>query len=70
MQFITTMTKWIDGPAGQVRFSWAGGPAAGPIWNADVYAPYLTEQAEVGQTAPDLPKWKEYCALNNGQWLS
>jgi hypothetical protein len=57
VQFITTMTQFFDGPAGQVRFNWAGGPAAGPLWNANIYAPYLTEQAQVGQTAPDLPKW-------------
>jgi hypothetical protein len=57
VQFITNMTTFFNGPAGQIRTWFNQGEAIGPQWDAYVYAPYLTEQAEAGQTAPDLPKW-------------
>ncbi len=57
VKFITTFTNFMNGPAGQIRTWYNMGGPIGPQWDAYVYAPYLTEQAQAGQSAPDLPKW-------------
>jgi hypothetical protein len=51
---------FFDGPGGQLRMWGNGGGVGNQIgtnWNNNVYNPYLTEIASVGQRAPDLPPW-------------
>lgn len=52
--------SFFDGPGGQLRM-WGNGSGVGnqigTNWNNNVYNPYLTEIASVGQRAPDLPPW-------------
>ena len=57
VSFMTALNTFFNGPGGQLRQWYNGGPAIGPSWQQNVYAPYLTEVAEQGQSAPDLPKF-------------
>jgi outer membrane receptor protein involved in Fe transport len=55
--FMAALNSFFNGPGGQVREWYNGGGRLGPDWQRNVYAPYLTEVAEEGQSAPDLPHW-------------
>jgi hypothetical protein len=57
---MANLHAFFDGPGGQLRM-WGNGGGVGNLigtnWNNNVYNPYLTELASVGQEAPDLPPW-------------
>jgi outer membrane receptor protein involved in Fe transport len=57
VQFMSQLNTFMSGPGGQLRMWYNAGSLTGPAWQENVYAPYLTEVAEEGQSAPDLPKW-------------
>jgi hypothetical protein len=56
--FIGEMTKWMNGPAGQVRMWWNGGSKVGDTWNSSIVAPYTVELNQLGKEAPEVSPWR------------
>lgn len=57
-KLMQTLSDFYNGPGGQIRQWYNGGPTLGSVWETTVNAPYLTIVAQQGQRAPDLPKWQ------------
>jgi hypothetical protein len=56
--FIGTMTKFMNGPGGQVRMWYNGGPTVGANWNSSIVAPYAVLVNELGHQAPEVSPWR------------
>jgi hypothetical protein len=55
-QWIDSYTKFVDGPAGQLRL-W-GGDTFRTNWENQVLAPYKTLMAKIGQSASEVAPWR------------
>ncbi|MEO7509281.1 MAG: hypothetical protein ABIZ95_18695, partial [Pyrinomonadaceae bacterium] len=56
--FIGTMTKFMNGPGGQIREWYNGGQTLGAQWNASIVAPYTVELNQLGHAAPEVSPWR------------
>jgi len=56
--FIGAMTKFMNGPGGQVREWFNGGGTLGAQWNASIVAPYTVELNQLGHAAPEVSPWR------------
>lgn len=56
--FIGSMTKFMNGPGGQVREWFNGGGTLGAQWNASIVAPYTVELNQLGHAAPEVSPWR------------
>jgi hypothetical protein len=56
--FIGAMTKFMNGPGGQVREWYNGGGTLGAQWNSSIVAPYTVELNELGHEAPEVSPWR------------
>ena len=56
--FMGTLTKFMNGPGGQVREWWNGGGALGAQWNSSLVAPYTVELNQLGHAAPEVSPWR------------
>lgn len=56
--FIADMTQWLNGPAGEVRMWYNGGPKLGDTWNSSIVAPYAVEVNQLGHEAPEVSPWR------------
>jgi hypothetical protein len=57
--FISTLTGWYNGPAGQIRM-WCNqcGSPIGPYWDSQIVAPWTVELNEQGHEAPEVSPWR------------
>ncbi len=56
--FIGSMTKFMNGPGGQVREWFNGGNTLGAQWNASIVAHYTVELNHHGHDAPEVSPWR------------
>ncbi|MEO6004981.1 MAG: TonB-dependent receptor plug domain-containing protein [Opitutus sp.] len=56
--FIGTLTKFMNGPGGQVREWFNGGGTLGAQWNSSIVAPYAVLVNELGHAAPEVSPWR------------
>jgi len=56
--FIGTMTAFMNGPGGQVREWYNGGPTLGSQWNSSIVAPFTVELDSLGHEAPEISPWR------------
>jgi hypothetical protein len=59
--FMSAMTKFFNGPAGQIRMWWDGplaGDAIGADWNNSLVAPYAVTMNQLGHEAPEVSPWR------------
>ncbi|MFI5336947.1 MAG: hypothetical protein ACHQ5A_09190, partial [Opitutales bacterium] len=54
--WIATYTKFLAGPAGDITL-WGGDPFR-TAWANNILAPYSVLTAQIGQSAPEIPKWR------------
>jgi len=57
-EFIGKMTAFMNGPGGQVRMWYNGGPALGQTWNSAIVAPFTVELDSLGHEAPEVSPWR------------
>ena len=57
-QFIGAMTKFMNGPGGQVREWYNGGSTLGSQWNNSIVAPFTVQLNELGHAAPEVSPWR------------
>jgi outer membrane receptor protein involved in Fe transport len=57
-QFIGAMTKFMNGPGGQVREWFNGGGTLGAQWNSSIVAPYTVQLNALGHQAPEVSPWR------------
>jgi len=57
-EFLGTMTKFMNGPGGQVREWFNGGGTLGAQWNGSIVAPYAVLVNELGHAAPEVSPWR------------
>jgi hypothetical protein len=59
-QFISQMTGFLNGPAGQIRM-WCnqctGNPLSGD-WNSSIVAPWTVQLNDQGHEAPEVSPWR------------
>jgi hypothetical protein len=61
IQFMSLMTKFYNGPAGQIRMWWNGDlntDSLGNDWNNSLVAPYAVTMNQLGHTAPEVSPWR------------
>jgi len=57
--FIGTMTKFMNGPGGQIREWYNGDPGMlKGQWNSSIVAPYAVLMNELGHEAPEVAPWR------------
>ncbi|HVZ64655.1 MAG TPA: TonB-dependent receptor plug domain-containing protein [Lacunisphaera sp.] len=56
--FLSEMTAFMNGPGGQVREWYNGGPTLGSQWNSSIVAPYAVLVNELGHEAPEVAPWR------------
>jgi len=56
--FIGAMTKFMNGPGGQVREWYNGGGPLGLQWDQSIVAPYTLELNQLGHAAPEVSPWR------------
>jgi len=56
--FIGSLTKFMNGPGGQVREWFNGGNTLGAQFNASIVAPYTVELNQLGHAAPEVSPWR------------
>lgn len=56
--FIGKMTKFMNGPGGQVREWYNGGSTLGSQWNSSIVAPFTVQLNELGHPAPEVSPWR------------
>jgi len=56
--FIGEMTAFMNGPGGQVRMWYNGGPSLGSDWNSSIVAPFTVELDTLGHEAPEISPWR------------
>ena len=56
--FMGALTKFMNGPGGQVREWYNGGGPLGAQWNSSLVAPYTVELNEQGHAAPEVSPWR------------
>lgn len=56
--FMGTMTKFMNGPGGQVREWYNGGGTLGAQWNSSLVAPFTVQLNELGHAAPEVSPWR------------
>ncbi|HEX3729563.1 MAG TPA: hypothetical protein VHV47_07140, partial [Opitutaceae bacterium] len=56
--FIGAMTKFMNGPGGQVREWDNSGSTLGSQWNSSIVAPFTVELNELGHAAPEVSPWR------------
>ncbi len=56
--FLSAMTGFMNGPGGQVREWFNGGPTLGAQWNSSIVAPYAVFSNELGHQAPEVSPWR------------
>jgi len=63
--FIGAMTKFMNGPGGQVR-EWFNGSTTtvGSNWNSSIVAPYTVELNQLGHEAPEVSPWRVNVVTN------
>lgn len=61
-QWVDTYTKFLAGPAGQIRM-W-GGDTFAKAWNDNIISPYKVLKAQLGQQAPEVAKWRFNAVTN------
>jgi hypothetical protein len=57
-EFISQVTGFMNGPGGQVRMWYNGGPTLGSSWNSNIVAPFTVLLNNLGHETPDLAPWK------------
>jgi len=60
IQFISAMTAFLNGPAGQIR-EWGNGNVNNTLqsqWNSSIVAPYAVLMNELGHEAPEVSPWR------------
>jgi len=59
VQFIGAMTKFMNGPGGQIR-EWFNGDTGMLVgqWNSSIVAPYAVLMNELGHEAPEVSPWR------------
>jgi hypothetical protein len=57
-KFIGDMTQFMNGPGGQVREWWQGGPSLGQQWNSSVVANFTVFLNSLGHAAPEVSPWR------------
>jgi hypothetical protein len=56
--FMGAMTRFMNGPGGQVRMWYNGGGSLGSDWNPSLVAPYVVYQNALGHEAPEVSPWR------------
>ncbi len=60
-QFISEVTGFMNGPAGQIRM-WFNGASGGSLlgndWNASIVAPWTVQLNDQGHAAPEVSPWR------------
>ena len=56
--FIADLTQFMNGPGGQVRMWYNGGPALQNTWNSSIVAPYAVLINQLGHAAPEVSPWR------------
>ncbi len=56
--FIGALTKFMNGPGGQLRMWYNGGGDLGADWNGSIVAPYAVTVNELGHQVPELSPWR------------
>lgn len=56
--FIGLMTKFMNGPGGQVRMWYNGGPTLGSDWDSSIVAPFTVLLNDQGHQVPELSPWR------------
>jgi outer membrane receptor protein involved in Fe transport len=60
-QFLSLMTGFMNGPAGQIRM-WFNGASGGSLlgndWNASIVAPWTVQLNDQGHEAPEVSPWR------------
>lgn len=56
--FIGAMTKFLNGPGGQIREWFNGGDTLMKQWNNSIVAPYAVTMNELGHEAPEVSPWR------------
>jgi hypothetical protein len=60
-QFISEVTGFMNGPAGQIRMWYngaSGGSLLGNDWNASIVAPWTVQLNDQGHAAPEVSPWR------------
>ncbi len=57
-KFIGDMTKFMNGPGGQVREWYNGGQNLGDQWNSSIVAPFAVTMNQLGHEAPEVAPWR------------
>jgi hypothetical protein len=60
-QFISQVTGFMNGPAGQIRMWYngaSGGSLLGNDWNASIVAPWTVQLNDQGHEAPEVSPWR------------
>jgi outer membrane receptor protein involved in Fe transport len=56
--FIGALTKFYNGPGGQVREWYNGGGTVQDGWNSSIVAPYAVLNNELGHSSPEVSPWR------------
>ncbi len=56
--FIGAITKFMNGPGGQLREWYNGGSTVGSQWNSSIVAPFTVQLNELGHAAPEVSPWR------------
>lgn len=61
IEFMSLMTKFYNGPGGQLRMWYNGsltGDSLGADWNTSLVAPYAVTNNQLGHEAPEVAPWR------------
>jgi len=56
--FISSMTGFLNGPGGQLREWYNGGPPISEQWNSSIVAPFTVQLNDQGHEAPEVAPWR------------